>query len=437
MKKFTALFAAMAVVLAASGCSSENPMFDADNILGEFTDVAPGMGTGGDGGAGTGGVTGFGSDAAADGLLSGSMGAAAEAYDYGMAPSAPAVKSPENGGSENTVRPQAGLLTGGEWNDNSHWSDWLALYQNREDWSGYKTGWRIGWDERVCVKVTAGGQPLEGAKVSCSTAKFSSVTDNKGMAYLFFSSVEDVERTITVEYNGETKTIDQIQIAQGGEAFVEFDSAAVSEKSLDLMIVCDTTGSMSDELEYLKTELSEIILRIKNENSNLPTRVSVNFYRDEGDEYVVRPFDFTTDINEAVSQINAQSANGGGDFPEAVHTALDNAVNGHAWNESSVKIMFLVLDAPAHNDAQIIDSLNSYVAKAAEMGIRIIPVASSGIDKSTEYLLRTIAIETNGTSTVLTNDSGIGGDHLEPTVGAFNVEKLGDMMVRIVGEYLK
>ena len=70
------------------------------------------------------------------------------------------------------------------------------------------------------------------------------------------------------------------------------------------------------------------------------------------------------------------------------------------------------------------------------MGIRIVPIASSGIDKSTEYLLRTMAFTTGGTYTFLTDDSGIGGEHIEPTIGAYNVEKLNDMMVRIVNSYL-
>ncbi len=101
-----------------------------------------------------------------------------------------------------------------------------------------------------------------------------------------------------------------------------------------------------------------------------------------------------------------------------------------------MKIMFLVLDAPPHEDAQIVDSVNKYVAEAAEMGIRIVPIASSGIDKSTEYLLRAMAFTTGGTYTFLTDDSGVGGSHIEPTVGAYNVEKLKDMMIRIVNGYL-
>ena len=52
-------------------------------------------------------------------------------------------------------------------------------------------------------------------------------------------------------------------------------------------------------------------------------------------------------------------------------------------------------------------------------------------------LLRSMALKTGGTYTFLTNDSGIGYDHIEPTIGSYDVEKLNDMMVRIVGEYLE
>lgn len=421
MKKFTAIFAATAVALTAAGCSAQSGFLDeaADaDFMGGVLNGAMGV-----------------EGAGFDGTLAAPEASPGYGWDYDAAGDiivGNKVEGDTGIGTEDCfVEPQAGMLTGGEWKDNDHWSYWLSLH---DEWNTYRKKWKTDWDARIAVNVIADGKPAENAKVSCDSAAFSSVTDNKGRAYLFFSS-EDHGRKIRVEYNGEKRWVEQIP--ESGEITVVFDSAENREKSLDLMIMCDTTGSMSDELEYLKTELSDIIRRVKNENANLFTRISVNFYRDEGDEYVVRPFEFTTDVNTAVSQINAQIADGGGDFPEAVHTALNNAVNEHFWDENAVKIMFLVLDAPAHDDFQVIASLNNYVAQAAEKGIRIIPVASSGIDKSTEYLLRTMAIQTGGTYTFLTNHSGIGGDHIEATVGAYNVEKLGDMMVRIVGEYLK
>ncbi len=337
------------------------------------------------------------------------------------------------------IPPQAGLLTGGEWNDNAHWADWKALYGSRGDWNGYRTDWKTKDLKRVAVKVqNEKDEPLEGAKVSAD-GWMDAVTDNKGMAYLFG---EEHPGSITVEYGGYSSSKDYSRSSADEwkdmtETFTIAGAKPQTSKKLDLMIMCDTTGSMADELEYLKEELSDIVKKIKSENANVPTRVSVNFYRDEGDEYEVRQFPFTENVDEAVKAIGEQYAEGGGDFPEAVHTALDSAVNNHDWDENSVKIMFLVLDAPPHPDAQIVDSVNSTIQKAAGMGIRVIPVASSGIDKSTEYLLRTMAFTTGGTYTFLTSDSGIGGEHIEPTVGAFNVEKLGDMMVRIVGGYLE
>jgi hypothetical protein len=65
----------------------------------------------------------------------------------------------------------------------------------------------------------------------------------------------------------------------------------------------------------------------------------------------------------------------------------------------------------------------------------MIPVASSGIDKYTEYLLRNEAMMTGGTYVFLTNDSGIGGDHLEATVGETVVEYLNRLLVRLINEY--
>jgi len=333
--------------------------------------------------------------------------------------------------------PQAGMLTGGEWNDNAHWEDWEALYSSHAEWDQYKSDWKNPIDRRIAVKVTSNGQPLEGAMVSCKSAISSAVTDNKGMAYLFYTAINGATDEIVVDFNGTSKTLDGVT----GNATLECELGTVTAdadaRSLDFMIVCDTTGSMGDELEYLKVELENIVRKVSSENPNTNIRTSVNFYRDDGDEYEVRYFPFTDDIEKSAEAIKEQSANGGGDFPEAVHTALDNAINDHDWGENSTKIMFLVLDAPPHNDAQIIDSVNKQIAKAAEMGIRIVPIASSGIDKSTEYLLRTMAFATGGTYTFLTSDSGIGNSHIEPTVGAFNVEKLSDMMVRIVNGYLE
>jgi hypothetical protein len=65
----------------------------------------------------------------------------------------------------------------------------------------------------------------------------------------------------------------------------------------------------------------------------------------------------------------------------------------------------------------------------------IIPIAASGIDKSSEFLFRFMVQSTNGTYCFLTNHSGIGGDHVAATVGDYQVEYLNSLMVRLIKKY--
>ncbi len=451
MRKNSKILGALAAVVAVSlcGCSASESALNAgtNGAAGGYhgTDIG-GIGSSSLAGGSDGGLFGrvteaFGAKTTAEGAAFDMADAAAGSY---AAPGAamngdfPEVDFPVS--DDPVIEPQSGLLTGGEWNDNDHWEDWKALYEKRDDWNGYQDTWRITALKRVEVKVQGdNGEPLEGAKVSVN-GQMDAVTDNTGTAYLF---LEDHPGNINVSGVGEIgvdKSYSWSSLEEWHdmtETFTIPGGVSKTDKKLDLMIMCDTTGSMSDELEYLKAELKDIVKDIKEQNANIPTRISVNFYRDEGDEYEVREFPFSENIDDVVDAIGEQSAAGGGDFPEAVHSALKSAVDDHDWDENSVKIMFLVLDAPPHDDVQIVDTVNKYMMKAAAEGIRIVPVASSGIDKSTEYLLRVMAQVTGGTYTFLTNDSGVGGDHLEPTVGAFNVEKLKDLMVRIVNGYLE
>ncbi|MCZ7585262.1 MAG: VWA domain-containing protein [Deltaproteobacteria bacterium] len=145
---------------------------------------------------------------------------------------------------------------------------------------------------------------------------------------------------------------------------------------LDLMFMIDTTGSMCDELSYLQTELADVIGRVEDDFGNVLIRLSVNFYRDSGDDYVVRSFPFSTDIDDSLTKLAAQSCDGGGDYPEAVHTALADAVFEHTWSAAArARLLFLVLDAPPHYTTSVVESLHQTMPDAAEKGIRIVPVA--------------------------------------------------------------
>ena len=130
---------------------------------------------------------------------------------------------------------------------------------------------------------------------------------------------------------------------------------------------------------------------------------------------------------------------GGGDTPEAVHTALEVGLTQLQWHNSAYsKLAFIILDAPAHKDHQgVIESLQNSVRQYAAKGIKIIPVFCSSHEKDCEFMCRQFAILTNGTYVFLTNDSGVGGEHIEASVGEYQVESLQGLIVRLITKYIQ
>ena len=186
-----------------------------------------------------------------------------------------------------------------------------------------------------------------------------------------------------------------------------------------------------------KVEINDIISRIRNDNNGIDFRLGSVFYRDEGDEYVTRTSSLSGDFGQVADFINSQRADGGGDYPEAVHSALRKAIGEQAWQEGArARLLFLILDAPPHHQDDVIQAMQDQLLLAAQKGIKIIPVTASGIDKETEFLMRILAIASNGTYTFITDHSGIGNDHLERTIGDYEVEFLNDLIVRLVGKYV-
>lgn len=213
-------------------------------------------------------------------------------------------------------------------------------------------------------------------------------------------------------------------------------SAARSHRELDIQLVIDTTGSMGDELAYLQRELSAIGSAVAARHPNVTPRWSLVVYKDRGDEYVERSFDFTADLASFQRTLGAQSAGGGGDFPEAVIPAFTAALQQH-WRTAQpevAKLVFWVADAPPHAGEG--NALAALARQAARSQIHVYPIASSGIDDATEYQMRATAQLTGGRYIFLTDDSGIGSSHAEPHIPCYTVTRLDHAILRMIDSEL-
>lgn len=335
----------------------------------------------------------------------------------------------------------AGVITAGEWNDLAHWDFWNNLMAN-DTFSAFRTTWGFYLQHRVTVILKdASGKLIHDAKIKLSANGQTAWarTNNDGKAELFASIYQPGftpgNYTLTAEYLGQTFNLG----AHPGNETIVTTNIPVNKtvsNNLDIMFVVDATGSMSDEILYLKTELKDVINRAGSQLPGKQIRMGSVFYRDNGDDYLTRVFNFSTSADQLNAFVNNQFAGGGGDFPEAVDEALKVSIQDQQWSTSAVnRLLFLVLDAPPHNYPNVMEKLKTAVSNAQQKGIRIIPVSASGIDFETEFLLRFLSISTNSTYTFITDHSGIGNPHHTPTVGNYDVEYLNNLMVRLITKY--
>ena len=348
--------------------------------------------------------------------------------------------SKESKDGQGGIQPQGGLVTAGEWNDLDNW-DFYQKTLMKEPFKGFPDDWQMYTNHRIAVAITAKNKPAANATVTLfrnDTPIWTAKTDNLGRAELWVGAFQKEKElnTALLRLKVNEQWVSTAAISETQVNRIALDEALPSPTNVvQIAFMVDATGSMGDELEFLKMDLKKVIAEVQKTNTQLKISTATVFYRDEGDEYVVKHSPFTEDINQTTEFISLQRADGGGDFPEAVDKALVQ-LNQLQWQpEARTRIAFLVLDAPPHNKPAVISSIQYSVKTAAASGVKLIPVVASGIDKTTEFLMRFIAMYTNGTYVFITDHSGIGNKHLEPSVGEYQVEKLSDLMVRLIKKY--
>ncbi len=346
---------------------------------------------------------------------------------------------------ETLIVPRAGLLTAAEWNDLSNWDDWKEL-MNNQDFNEMQSYWNLYPRSRYSIFVKNQYElPLQDIPVYLQDQSgrviWSARTDNSGRAELWADMTES-ERSfekpdVKAVVDGKPHLLSDVQSIDKGVNLLSIDSECVTSPSVDILFAVDATGSMGDEIQFLQKELSDVIMRSQASNTKLSLRMGAVFYRDSSDSYLTRVSPLSDDLDMTLGFIGEQTAEGGGDYPEAVDAALDEVL-AQDWSEHAIaRIVFLLLDAPPHKKSSVLSKVQQQVIDAAREGIKIIPITASGINRQTEFLMKFMAIATNGTYVFITDHSGIGNPHLDPVVKDYEVEKLNDLLVRLIYNYTK
>jgi len=164
---------------------------------------------------------------------------------------------------------------------------------------------------------------------------------------------------------------------------------------LDVVLVIDTTGSMSDEFEAIKATLLAVTEQTRQLQRPVDLRWGAVLYRDRGDAYITRRIDLTGDADAFAMALRRARANGGGDTPESLNQALNEAVQDMDWRRDGARVAFVVADA----EPQMQYQEKTYADAAREAlrdGIRIHTVAASGLSAAGTYVYRQIAQLTRG-----------------------------------------
>lgn len=172
----------------------------------------------------------------------------------------------------------------------------------------------------------------------------------------------------------------------------------VARPTLDVVFVLDTTGSMGGLIAGAKEKIWSIASRMASGTPTPRIRVGLVGYRDNGDAYVTKRFDLSEDLDGMYTNLQGFQADGGGDGPEHVGRALGEAVSLMSWSQDAkaAKMIFLVGDAPAHDDYKDGWNTKVWAKNAIEKGIVVNTVRCGG-DATTAALFGELAKLADGT----------------------------------------
>jgi hypothetical protein len=259
-------------------------------------------------------------------------------------------------------------------------TEWTLLQQG--EFAKYQQRWKLPTTNPIEVEaINEQGEPVVNAEVilfdSQGQKLYTAQTGLSGRALLWVEEAVEAQH-IEVAYGTASVRLDQpVRMSKGSQQA----SLPVSCQQLpeaDIVFLLDATQSMQDEF-------SSILPTLKSSGKK------VMLARDQGERYLVQAI-------EPEGAAFTYRAAGGGQDTESIDAILKEAIIQHDWNAgASSRLLVYITDAlPAYSEAAAAD-LNRLVQLADEKGVKILPVAASGINEEGEYLLQSLAMMTGGT----------------------------------------
>ncbi|MBL8684832.1 MAG: VWA domain-containing protein [Myxococcales bacterium] len=338
----------------------------------------------------------------------------------------------------------AGLLTAASVGDADRFTNYLDYLSRHTSEAGEL---RLDMTRRLRIKVVDSqnrGVNAARIRISNQMGTVEALTHADGsFDYFPGMSTAQLAGVARLDVSVESVTVGaEVQIPTQGDGqpvLVRLNAAVVPPAPvLDLGFLIDVTGSMGDELRYVNREIASIVQRIERDSPGVRVRLSATFYRDRVDDNVVQQIPFTSNVQGFAAAMQNVYASGGGDYPEDLNAGIDAAMNRLAWSDgAAVRVLVLVADAPPQHYGDTNFTYREAMVRASQRGIRLLPVAASGSDRRVEFLFRAMGAYTSTPYVYLTDDSGVGGSHMEADTDRVAVERFNDALVRLITSDLR
>jgi uncharacterized protein YegL len=338
--------------------------------------------------------------------------------------------------------PVGPALKAGRHDDNKEYNRFLAFLAQNDRFAVYSTD----INERLLVRaLDREGRSLPNCPVAIKstsgTVLAQTTTYADGSTQFFPAAVgspNDNSYVVQVQCG---QVIRNGQLARAGlrDNEIRFDFAREVPKPMpvDVAIVLDTTGSMQGQIDRLKQTLKAIHYQLTSLSMHPDIRFGMVAYRDRGDSYVTRITPFTSDVAAYQAMLQGLFADGGGDLPEDLQSALDAAMHQLQWRPDALRVGFIITDAPPHTNYHQRYNYLEAMKESLSRGIKWVTIGAGGLRIDGEVIYRQIAQYSMGEYVFITqggggdSDGGVG--EASHHVGAnYSTENLDQAIVRIV-----